>query len=506
MHGSTSRPGLAVWVATVVAAGSLIGATSVGPVAAVVWDAPLELFSLVVVTAALCVLASAAVVVVGMRDDTAEVGLLGGSLLGLSLLALAHGIAVPGVLYGPNTAVTATTLLSLPVAVAIASPLLASRTGPAQWVARRWRRWVAAWIALVVGVSALLLALPSAFGIPGPRHPATVAVAAASVLVMLTISYGQLRLYWVGELRATLVGALGFAFIGVTAIQWVGERPFSLGFWIVHLLDTVGVLAACGAVALGHRAERPVRDLLAPIVERDPLATLELGLAPVVRRFVAALDAKDPQTRDHVVRVAETAMRVGERLRVEPRRLRYLGLAALLHDVGKLTVDDAILKKPGRLTNDQYERIKRHTSDGEKLLLAARELAPAAGFVRSHHERVDGRGYPDGLSGEQIPLEARIIAASDAYDAIVHTRHYRDGLGKEAAASILEEHAGSQWDADVVAVLLAVVEEARASGSVFWRVGREPAAGIGHEACATCATCADALPVEVAELLAALSS
>lgn len=351
-------------------------------------------------------------------------------------------------------------------------------------------------------LAGLLLAAPSLLDVPGPHHPVTVAAGAASLLMMLALSYRQLRLYWLGELTATLVGALGFALLGVTSIGWVGERPYSGGFWLVHLLDSVGVLAACIAVARGHRAGRSVTTLLSPVLERDPLAALELGLAPVVRRFVAALDAKDTQTRDHVVRVGENAVRVGERLRLNPRRLRFLGLAVLLHDIGKLTVEDEILKKPARLTHDEFDRIKRHTTDGKQLLLATGELAPAARFVRSHHERIDGNGYPDGLAGEQIPLESRIIAVADAYDAIAHTRPYRDGRGHDVATSILREHSGSQWDADIVATFLAMIAADPRLEYVFDNVGRE---GAGNPS-GGCATCADALSTEVLELLASLSS
>ena len=498
MRPLADRPGLLAWLATVVGIGALIGSTVAGPGSRLVWESPTTLFWLVVVTAGLCVVASGAVVAVGMRDDTAEIGILGGALFALSTLSLAHGIAVPGVLFGPNDAVTATALLALPVTIAVASPLIDTRRAWSRATARRWRLWVAGWTVAVAATATFLLARPAVLAVPGPRSPATVTIAAVSLVLVLTLSFRQLRLYWVGELKATLVGALGFAFIGVTAIQWIGERPFSLGFWLVHLIDTAGVLAACAAVALGHRAERRVSDVLGPILERDPLAALELGLAPIVRRFVAALAEKDEQTRDHVVRVGETATLIGERIRIAPRRLRYLGLAAILHDIGKLSVDDAILKKPGRLTSEEYERMKRHTVDGELLLLTTPELAPAAPFVRSHHERVDGGGYPDGLVGEQIPLEARIIAACDAYDAIATTRHYREGLGNSGAASILQEHAGSQWDADVVVAVLAVVEDADEIGRVFDRVGR-------NDADNCCETCRDALPAEVRELLSALS-
>lgn len=490
------RPGLGLWLALVTTLSALVAFGLAGPATGPVWESPLALFWLVVVAASLCVLASAGVIAVGLRDRTAELGILGGALVVLSTLALIHGLTVPGVLYGQNGAVTTASLLALPAALCVAAPLLVARTAWARAVGRRWRLWVLVWTAGVAALSVLLLVAPDAITLPGPHHPLAVAAALASLGATLALSYRQLRLYWVGELRGTLVGALGLALVGITSIQWIGDHPYGAGFWLLHLIDTAGVLAACLAVAMGHRVERRVSDVLLPVLERDPLAALEVGMAPVVRRFVAALGEKDAITRDHVVRVGELAMRTGERRRLGARRLRHLGLAAILHDVGKLTVSDEIVTKPGRLTSEEFERMKRHTLDGERLLLSTPGLAQAARFVRSHHERVDGRGYPDGLAGDEIPLEARIIAACDGYDAMAHTRHYRQGLGPETAASILEEHAGSQWDPQAVAHVLAVVRDDSELAGIFGQLDR-------HEHVSGDA-CIDALPDEVVELLVAL--
>jgi HD-GYP domain-containing protein (c-di-GMP phosphodiesterase class II) len=160
-------------------------------------------------------------------------------------------------------------------------------------------------------------------------------------------------------------------------------------------------------------------------------------------------------------------------------------------------VSDEILTKPGPLTSDEFERMKRHTIDGERLLGSTPGLEQAARFVRSHHERVDGRGYPDGLRGHEIPLESRLIAACDGYDAMARTRHYREGLGERIAAAILEEHAGSQWDPQAVAHVLAVVRDSEELGRAFEGIDHGEAADGGH-------ACVDALPEDVVELLAAL--
>jgi HD-GYP domain-containing protein (c-di-GMP phosphodiesterase class II) len=233
---------------------------------------------------------------------------------------------------------------------------------------------------------------------------------------------------------------------------------------------------------------------MAPVLTRDPLVALDLGLSPVAHRFVALLDRKDPITRDHVVRVGELAIRIGERAGMRGTKLRNLGLAALFHDVGKLEIPESILNKPGALTADEMAVIRTHPAIGERLMLREAELAPAASFVRSHHERQDGRGYPDGLAGAQIPIEVAIISASDAFDAMCHTRQYREGMGRERAFAVLSEHAGSQWNTEVVGLVVATIESDNVTGKALDHVGRDVP---GEElACG----CLDALPDPVREL------
>jgi HD-GYP domain-containing protein (c-di-GMP phosphodiesterase class II) len=217
------------------------------------------------------------------------------------------------------------------------------------------------------------------------------------------------------------------------------------------------VIGACVGLAVSNRMSKSVHDVLGPVLSRDPLVAFELGLSPVVHRFVSSLEDKDPRTRDHVIRTAEMAVRVGERYRLSARQLRELGLAALLHDVGKLETPLEILDKPSRLTADEYEIVKLHAVAGERMLLAEPTLASVAPIVRAHHERIDGRGYPDGLAGDQVPLASRIVAVCDALDAMTHEHRFRQAMQPRMAFSVLREHAGSQWDEQVIAHVMAVL-------------------------------------------------
>jgi putative nucleotidyltransferase with HDIG domain len=237
-------------------------------------------------------------------------------------------------------------------------------------------------------------------------------------------------------------------------------------------------------MAVSKRMSKTAHAVLAPVLTRDPLVAFELGLSPVVHRFVASLEAKDGETRDHVIRTAEMAVRVGERFHLPARQLRDLGLAALLHDIGKLDTPLEILEKPTRLTPEEYAIVKQHAVDGERMLLAEATLADVAAIVRSHHERIDGQGYPDGLSGDAIPLAARIIAVCDAFDAMTHEHRFREAMVPSMAFAVLREHAGSQWDAKVIEHVIAVLP-AIENGHGLVAVGKDASSGRQIESNAT---------------------
>jgi HD-GYP domain-containing protein (c-di-GMP phosphodiesterase class II) len=137
--------------------------------------------------------------------------------------------------------------------------------------------------------------------------------------------------------------------------------------------------------------------------------------------------------------------------------LEALTSGALLHDVGKIGIPDRILQKAGRLTEDEYAEIKRHPVLGVSILTPATELASALPVVKHHHERFDGKGYPDGLRGEDIPLIARIVSVADAFDSMIRARPYGYGISRKAALREIEENSGTQFDPRIVKALLEVV-------------------------------------------------
>jgi HD-GYP domain-containing protein (c-di-GMP phosphodiesterase class II) len=167
-----------------------------------------------------------------------------------------------------------------------------------------------------------------------------------------------------------------------------------------------------------------------------------------------AIEARDPYTRGHSARVARTAHAVGVRLGCDESRLALLRLGGALHDIGKLVVSEAVLNKPGPLTSAEQAEVREHPEAGARMVALDRSLRPALPGVLYHHERWDGLGYPTGRAGKEIPLEARILAVTDSFDAMTSDRPYRAALTHEEAIAELERCSGSQFDPDVALVFL----------------------------------------------------
>jgi HD-GYP domain-containing protein (c-di-GMP phosphodiesterase class II) len=184
-------------------------------------------------------------------------------------------------------------------------------------------------------------------------------------------------------------------------------------------------------------------------------ADLKGLLFGVIRGLTAAIDAKDPYTSGHSERVARIAARLGEELGMSPAKRSDLYLTGLLHDVGKIGVDDQVLKKNGPLTPDEFCQIQAHVEIGVTILKDLKKLNHILPGVKHHHESLDGTGYPDRLAGDDIPFEARILAVADAYDAMSSNRPYRKRLSLAQIDKILQEGRNTQWDPDVIDALFA---------------------------------------------------
>jgi ribonuclease P protein subunit RPR2 len=214
------------------------------------------------------------------------------------------------------------------------------------------------------------------------------------------------------------------------------------------------------AEELAHRErqlERYANDLRETFLqERAAARRLRASYMATVRALCNAVEARDAYTSRHAERVAAYGLRIAEATGTPLAADPEIEFGFLLHDVGKVAVPDAILWKPEPLTPEERSLMERHPVVGWEILREIDFLGAAKEVVRSHHERWDGRGYPDGLAGEAIPLAARVFAVGDVLDALTTHRPYRPPLALHAAREIIEEGAGSQFDPGVVAAFLTI--------------------------------------------------
>jgi len=236
----------------------------------------------------------------------------------------------------------------------------------------------------------------------------------------------------------------------------IAVAPFALGRRRGAIAAALPVLATFGAREL---------ELLGGVTQQAKVAlqnaesyeTLERTFLSTVEALVNALEARDEHSSSHGRTIADLALKVGLELGFGPPALRRLELGALLHDIGKLGIPEAILAKPAPLTDNERDIVNGHPILGERILAPIEQLEEVRRIVRCAHENFDGTGYPDGLSGEEIPIESRIVLACDAYHAMTTDRPYRSSIGAEEAKARLRHGSGTQFDPSVVAALLRVL-------------------------------------------------
>ena len=315
------------------------------------------------------------------------------------------------------------------------------RTHPDRWLYAVADNWYLLGPVLVLGLLA-----------PGPPSADHVAVYLLALVAQMVL----------GLLNVVVGNTLAYA---TPSFQSIGLAGWAYG--IGAILTPVAYMTAAVAVA-----EPAALATVVPLLwllnvfsrERKERYAAALELNQTYRGTVMVLadvvEADDNYTAYHCRSVVELAASVGKELRLDADSLQELEIAALLHDVGKIAIPKEILNKPARLTDAEFELMKTHTVEGQALLdRIGGRLARVGTIVRSCHERWDGRGYPDGLLGEEIPLAARIVFACDAYSAMTTDRPYRKSMGREAAIEELRANAGSQFEPRVVQSLVKVVSE-----------------------------------------------
>jgi len=327
------------------------------------------------------------------------------------------------------------------------------------------------WIA---GVLDLLTTLPAQILILRNRPGA--AALSAGLYTTTTVLAGSAYLAAGGGLGAPhfphdllpilLAGSLYYALNTgwVSVVLGESAREPAMTIWRQHFRDGLPQLALSIGFGLLFAQTRVAAGLAGVLLLGLPLlfaryalrlyADLRQDLVSFVRALSVALDAVDPYTHEHSVRVSDYAVRVARQLGLPEAEVETIRYAALVHDIGKIAQRPEVIRKPDSLDEEERRLMMRHPEAGARIIGQIRALRDAARMVRTHHWRPDGRGYPPGLTEADVPLGARVIHVCDAFDAMVSDRHYRRGLPVAHALAELQRHAGTQFDREIVDALV----------------------------------------------------
>jgi HD-GYP domain-containing protein (c-di-GMP phosphodiesterase class II) len=277
---------------------------------------------------------------------------------------------------------------------------------------------------------------------------------------LTSVSDMRRQIIWISLVAALLTLVIGFFFAKkltspVRALAAGAHRIASGDFSQRIEIRSRTELGELGSSfnLMTDQIERFIKDL-----QRSADENRELFLG-TVKGLAAAIDGKDPYTRGHSERVSRFSMAIAERLGLSDDECEKIRISALLHDVGKIGIDDNILKKPAALTDDEYEIMKQHPQKGYKIMSqipAMKEFLPG---MYMHHEMINGKGYPQGLEGQEIPLMGRIVAVADTFDAMTTERPYQRAMKFEDAVERIQSFVGTRYDERVVAAFVAACQE-----------------------------------------------
>ncbi len=415
-------------------------------------------FYAVGVSALAAAAAAAGLTIVGARRSDTRTVLVGTAFAVMASLLALHGFSTPGVWFGPNGVVAITGGATLPAGAVILTLAIFPLARVLQSI-RSLLVLQAVLLIVVIGLGVSALARPSLL----PAVPAPNSAAAIGLLVVGLAAYGllilrALRTFLLTQRALDLVVVVGLVWLGTALVPALTMNYEQLGWWMGHELELDGILLVGLAVAVDLARAAQSRPLSGDLRGADLVAAEDIFLGSHVRALMVRLADKDEYTERHTRRVALRAVQVGEALGLSASRLRNLAIGALVHDIGKLSVPDGILKKPGPLDEAEYAEVQEHPERGHRLLSELGGFSSSVRhLVRDHHERLDGAGYPRGLTGDQIDLDTRILTVCDVYDALISKRVYRAAWSHEDAMALLLRETGTAFDPRCVAALEQVI-------------------------------------------------
>jgi HD-GYP domain-containing protein (c-di-GMP phosphodiesterase class II) len=332
----------------------------------------------------------------------------------------------------------------------------------ANLVVRHWERIALLAIGAIAIYGTLAVAFPLTLAwIPVSSSPLNWTAAEISWICFAFAGWRFLQSYRLSFLPLQGMMALSMAFLVEAEWFMIEGSAWHLSWWEYHFAMLAGFLGAVLGLLWQYRTTGDLGAVVEGLFLREAVTGMREGDSNALRALGAAVAAKDGYTSHHVDRVSRLAVAIGEQMRLPSNTLEILRWGGRLHDLGKIGVPNSILLKPGRLTDSEFRLMQQHSARGWQVARKSGVLEKAAAAIRGHHERWNGSGYPDGLAGENIPLEARIIAVADVWDAVTTDRPYRTGMSFDEAATLIRDGSGNLFDPRCVEALFAVLGDTR---------------------------------------------
>ncbi|WP_309122302.1 HD-GYP domain-containing protein [Paenibacillus sp.] len=443
-------------------------------------SAPSGHFYVVSVVSLLAAGIAFAVGIAGARLRNTKVTFLSLAFLSLAVIFSVHGLSTPHFLIHPSQLPSISSPLSLIFATFWLFMSSLSADHPwVQYFSRRQASLLPSWTVGLIGVGMLLMLRPELVAfIPLTAEPVNWSVASATVLLLGTVMVRYYRSYLYSRFPLQLAIVYSSALIIVSQLIMVQGELWRASWWLYHFLLLASMISMLVGLVKQYSGSGSLTSAFRALYTTDAVERVTSAISPSIKAFMIATEKKDPYTAGHNLRVTLYALKLGEEMGLRPDRQRALAQGTIIHDVGKIEVPDAILNKPGRLTDEERAVIELHPVKGYEMCRELGFMKDELEIIRWHHERWDGRGYPDRLAGERIPLLARIVAVADVYDALTSHRAYRKAMTHEAAMAILAEQRGSHFDPACVDAWTRLCERERASFPIPSEGEREATAAL----------------------------
>jgi putative nucleotidyltransferase with HDIG domain len=413
---------------------------------------PIGHFYIVSLVSFLASLISIAVGIAGRRIRNIKISFLSLSFVSLGLMFSVHGLSTPNFLHGfthlPGISAQVSMLLAT---FWIWLSSLASDHSIVQFFSRFQRLLLPIWTIVLSFFCIIGLINPNIVDIiPLNAEPLNIIITTVILLLNGITIYNYYQSYRYTQFPLQLAIVYSAGWIGVSQLIMVRGVIWYFSWWIYHFLLLASMIVMIIGLVRQYAVKGTLTESIRSLFTDDPFERITNSIAPSVKALVTATEKKDTYTAGHTFRVTMYALKLAEELQLEPEQLRAIVQGGLVHDVGKIRVPVEVLNKPGKLLPDERVLIEQHPVFGYDICRNLGFMQEELSIIRSHHEKWDGSGYPDGLIENNIPYFARIVAVADVYDALTSERSYRKAWTHFEAMKYLKENKGTHFDPQCV--------------------------------------------------------